>query len=113
MPSQFSDIQDWASVGGTEGNLVESETEIQDYVEGFVSGLGTIVADTSEIPGTATSRARGGFSDYNDLHRYLETGGLTISDGAGGFIPNPIVYINRIYLDDDHIIYEVWIDDNT
>lgn len=113
MPSQFSDIQGWASLGGGEGDLVAAEEDIQDYIESFISQLGTLVNDESEIPGTASSRARGGFSDYNDLHRYLETGGLTISDGAGGFIPNPIVYISRTYLEGGEVIYETWIDDDT
>jgi hypothetical protein len=113
MTSQWRDIQEWASTGGGEGDLVESETDIQAYVENLVASLGTLLEDTDGVPVTATSRARGAFSDFNDLARYLETGGLTLGDGSGGYAPNPIVYIVKSVLDDDTVIYEVWIDDET
>mgnify|MGYP001568286255 CR=1 FL=1 len=113
MTSQYDDFGDWASTGGGPGDEVQPIADIKTYVEGIISGLGTLTYDQGDIPASATSRPRGAFEDYNDLVNYLDSGGLTIYDGGGGGVPNPIVYILAVEQPDGHVIYEVWIDDNT
>ena len=114
MSDQFRDIQDWATTGGGEGDPAQSEPEIETYVDTFFDQLGTLTDNPADIPGSATARPRGAFTDYNDMFNYLQSGGLTAFSGGGGLIPNPIVYIlKQDAPGSDKIIYEVWIDDET
>jgi len=114
MPTQFEDYQDWASVGGGEGDPVEPSADIEAYVDTFFAQLGSLTEDSGDIPGTATGRPRGAFADFNDMVDYLDSGGLTIYDGGGNLVPNPIIYILKQQPPGfDHFIYEVWIDDET
>ena len=95
MGTQERDIQDWASLGGGEGDAVESESEIGGYLASQVGSFANLINDLDLLPGDATSRPNGMFFDVNDLYRYLEDGGLIIGDGVGGYVVNPIVYIYR------------------
>lgn len=114
MPDQFDDIQDWATVGGGEGDPAQSHDEIEAYVDTFFAQLGTLTEDSGDIPGSATSRPRGAFSDFNDMVAYLDSGGLTIYDGSGNLVPNPIIFILKSTPPGfDTSIYEVWIDEDT
>ncbi len=114
MADQFGDIQDWASVGGGEGDPVEPTADIEDYIDTFFASLGTLTEDSGTIPGTATERPRGAFTDFNDMQQYLDSGGLTIYDGSGNLVPNPIVYIFKSQpTGSTKVIYEVWIDEDT
>ena len=114
MPDQYNDIQDWATEGGGEGDPASSASSIQNYVESFISDLGTLHNDTSTLPTTSSERANGTFYDLNDLIRYLDGGGLIFRDEDGEFVPNPIIHIVRtedeFY---DKVLYTVWIDDNS
>jgi len=113
MPgNRGENIQRWATEGGGEGDPAASSEDIRAYVASEIAEFSNLVEDTTSIPGTATSRAAGYFSDADDLFRYLEQGGLIIPDG-GGFIPNPIVYVHHFVLEGDEDIYEVWIDEDT
>lgn len=114
MSNQFGDIQDWSTIGGVEGDPAQSESEIEDYVDTFFGQLGVVTDNPADIPGSATSRPRGAFTDFNDMFNYLQSGGLTSYDGTGALINNPIIYIlKQDVLGSDKIIYEVWIDDET
>lgn len=113
MNDQWSDIQRWASTGGGEGDEVQDTESIRAYIEAEIGNLGQLVFDTGEIPGSASSRSRGAFSDYNDLYRYLDSGGLIVRDSSGAEVPNNIVWIFAREYDDGLVIYEVYIDDET
>jgi len=112
----IQDWMDWASgtVDAGAGDLLLSREEIEDIVDGVMASLGEFHTDTSDIPTTASARARGLFDSPNDLRDYLEGGRLISYDAGGGPHPSSIVHIlkhqpaNRSFP-----AYEVWVDDET
>jgi hypothetical protein len=114
MSDQYDDIQEWATLGGGEGDPAASSADIQGYIGGVLSDLGNIHADVSTVPVTSSERANGVFFDVNDLIRYLDGGALVYRDGDGNFIPNPIVHIVKSVDEfSDNELYTVWIDDES
>lgn len=117
MPrNQFDDIGEWASgvAGNYEGELVLSQAEIEDIVDGVIGLMGNLVEDPAEIPSTASVRGRGNFMLPEDLYNYLESGGLVSRDANGVIIAMGIVHILKVKPDGEKAAtYRVYIDDET
>ena len=112
----IQDWMDWAAgiTGAGEGDLLLTREEIEAGIDIAVQEMGTLHTDPSTIPGSATARPRGAFSNPNDLEAYLEGGSLLSYDGAGQLIPNPLVHILKTTVSSRAIpVYEVWVDDTT
>lgn len=94
MTDHSENIQRWATGGGGEGDPAQDLATIRSEIDSELSTLGTLTYDETTIPDTASERPNGIFFDKDDLHRYLEGGGLVFIDPiSGGNVPNPIVHI--------------------
>lgn len=91
-----------------------SQSEVEANISASFAQLGTVVSDESLVPVSATIRPAGSFTDADSLHRYLEDGGLVVTDGAGNVEPIGFVWIVESF--DDilfEITYQVYIDEDT
>lgn len=91
-----------------------SQPEVETNISASFDQLGTVVSSASLVPGTATIRPAGSFTDADSLQVYLEDGGLVVTDGAGNVEPIGFVWIVEEF---DDILYEmtyqVYIDEDT
>ena len=114
MTTPLERWQDWITGGGGTGDPAQNVPDIQVSVESFLSQIGTLHADLSDVPASASIRPNGVFSDPNDLMAYLDGGALLFLDEDLNPFPNPIVHIVREFdPDDDSEIYRVYVDENS
>lgn len=108
-PPQY--IRRTATKGG--GGLA-TEAEIQAKIQEDMESLGNVVTDIGDIPGTASARANGVFTDAESAMEYLETGGLVASTDTGDYEPMSFVYLyQRFDAVLDCLVWEVYIDQDT
>ncbi len=87
-------------------------------IEGSVSDsfdeLGNVVSDPGDLPGTATVRPSGSFSDAESAKEYLDRGGLLVVDSAGNVEPIGFVWFLTEF--DEVLQMDIWtvyIDEDT
>ncbi len=98
-----------------EGGGLATQEEVEEHVASSFEQLGTIYVDPENIPSSATIRPAGVFTDANDAYRYLEQGGLIVTENDGAdVIPIGFVYLLKEY---DAVLMEmtwtVYIDEET
>lgn len=91
-------------------SLPDVEQAISDSFE----ELGEVVAIPGDLPGTATIRPSGSFSDAEDAREYLDRGGLLAVDAAGNVEPIGFVWF-LMEFDEvlQQVIWTVYIDEDT
>lgn len=93
---------------------LRSPSEIEAAMEAEFASLGTIISDPMNLPGDASIRASGAFTDAQDAQGYLERGGLAVVSDAGDNIPIPFVYFLLLF---DEVlqepVYQVYIRDTS
>lgn len=89
-------------------------SEVEDAIDASFVELGEVVTDPGEIPGTASVRPSGSFSDAESAKEYLDRGGLLVVDSAGNVEPIGFVWLLKEFdqvLQQD--IWTVYIDEDT
>lgn len=91
-------------------SLPDVEQAISDSFE----ELGQVVTIPGDLPGTATIRPSGAFSDAEDAKEYLDRGGLLVVDSLGDVEPIGFVYLLKEFDETlEMYIWTVWIDEDT
>lgn len=88
--------------------------DVEQSVSDSFEELAQVVTDVSELPGTASIRPSGSFTDAESAKEYLDRGGLLAVDSLGNVEPIGFVYLLKEY---DEVLemytWTVWIDDDT
>lgn len=88
--------------------------EVQQAISDSFDELGQVVDIVGDLPGTATIRPSGSFSDAEDAKEYLDRGGLLAVDSSGNVEPIGFVWLLREYDEVlEQIIWTVYIDEDT
>lgn len=96
------------------GGGLASEAQIQANIQADMASLGNVVTDLIDIPGTASARANGVFTETEAMMDYLETGGLVASTDTGDYEPMSFVYLYQRFDDVlNCLVWEVYIDEDT
>ncbi len=88
--------------------------QVESAISGSFDELGQVVTDTGDLPGTATVRPSGSFSDAESAKEYLDRGGLLVVDSDGDVEPIGFVWFLKEF--DEVLQQDVWtvyIDEDT
>lgn len=95
------------------GDLADLPT-VESNLSASFSDLGTVITDPGDIPGTASIRPNGVFTNADDLREYLDQGGLITYDTDEKAVPFSWIYILEAF---DEVLQEqtwqVYIDSQT
>lgn len=115
VSKHVDNIQDWATLGGGEGDPAGSSPQIEQAMIDYLSQYVNVYWNESDLPGTASTRGdRGTFFDPDDVLKYLDYGLLKLEDENGNPIKNDLVHC-LLWRDPftDELEIEVYIDDTT
>lgn len=94
------------------GNL-RSEAEIETALQSEFPQFGQVITNPGELPGDASIRATGYFTDPDDLKEWLEVGGM-YSTAAGEYVPLSWVWLHEVYDEGlQEYTYQVYIEDDS